>query len=176
MCRPKRGRGRGRKDPNGVCIELCAQCLLPVGTTTGHFLLRGLGGYPPHRGGEGGGGLAGHPEQCPLAKAKVCHGEAVPCLSLHAHLQGTILVVTRGMHGAMARVPPELEGIAQVVELRQVQEYAAVTDFMWLRRMNLVLDNPKKEAGKGMCPSHQPGLISYRVELLQGYKGGGITH
>ena len=26
-------------DPNGVSVEQCAQCLLPVGTTTGHFLL-----------------------------------------------------------------------------------------------------------------------------------------
>ena len=37
---------------------------------------------------------------------------------------------------------------------RQVGEYAAVTDFVWLRRMNLVLDDAKKE-GKGMCPCHQ---------------------
>ena len=28
-------------------------------------------------------------------------------------------------------------------------------DFVLLRRMNLVLDDPKKEAGKGMCPCHQ---------------------
>ena len=39
------------------------------------------------------------------------------------------------------------------MDWRQVQEYAALTDFMWLRRMNLVLDIPK-EAGKGMCPCH----------------------
>ena len=32
----------------------------------------------------------------------------------------------------------ELEGVAQVVEWRQVQEYAALTDSVWLRRMNLV--------------------------------------
>ena len=38
------GRGRGGEDPNGVGIELCAQCLLPVGTTTGFFLLTGWGG------------------------------------------------------------------------------------------------------------------------------------
>ena len=31
--------------------------------------------------------------------------------------------------------------------------YAAVTDFVWLRRMNLVLDDAKKE-GQGMCPCH----------------------
>ena len=30
-------------DPNGVSIEQSAQCLLPVGTTTGHFLLSGWG-------------------------------------------------------------------------------------------------------------------------------------
>ena len=49
---------------------------------------------------------------------------------------------------------PEVEGVAQVVEWRQVGEYAAITDFVWLRRMNLVLDDAKKE-GKGMCPCHQ---------------------
>ena len=32
------------EDPNGVSIEQCAQCLLPVGTTTGHFLLSAWGG------------------------------------------------------------------------------------------------------------------------------------
>ena len=42
-----------------------------------------------------------------------------------------------------------------MVEWRQVQEYAAVTDFVRLRRMNLVLDDHKNEAGKGMCPCHQ---------------------
>ena len=31
------------EDPNGVSIEQCAQCLLPVGTTAGHFLLSGWG-------------------------------------------------------------------------------------------------------------------------------------
>ena len=31
------------EDPNGVSIEQCAQCLLSVGTTTGHFLLSGWG-------------------------------------------------------------------------------------------------------------------------------------
>ena len=39
------------EDPNGVSIEQCAPCLLPVGTTTGHFLLSrgGVGGrwLPP---------------------------------------------------------------------------------------------------------------------------------
>ena len=45
--------GRGG-DPNGVIIEQCAQCLLPVGTTTVHFLLTGWGGWegggcPPHQ-------------------------------------------------------------------------------------------------------------------------------
>ena len=41
---------------------------------------------------------------------------------------------------------PEVEGVAQVVEWRQVGEYAAGTDFVWLRRMNVVLDDAKKEA------------------------------
>ena len=38
------------EDPNGVGIEQCAQCLLPVGTTTENFLLSGWvgGGCPPH--------------------------------------------------------------------------------------------------------------------------------
>ena len=49
---------------------------------------------------------------------------------------------------------PEVEGVAQVVEWRQVGEYAAVTDFVWLRRLGLVLDDAKKE-GQGMCPCHQ---------------------
>ena len=49
---------------------------------------------------------------------------------------------------------PEVEGVAQVVEWRQVGEYSPVTDFVWLRRMNLVLDDAKKE-GQGMCPYHQ---------------------
>ena len=30
-------------DPNGVSIEQSTMCLLPVGTTTGHFLLSGWG-------------------------------------------------------------------------------------------------------------------------------------
>ena len=48
----------------------CAQCLLPVGTTTGHFLSRGWGSgrevVAPLTTEEVG-GLAGHPDQCPLA-------------------------------------------------------------------------------------------------------------
>ena len=45
-------RGRSRRggggqelveDPNGVNIEQCAQCLLPLGTTTGQLLLSGWG-------------------------------------------------------------------------------------------------------------------------------------
>ena len=38
------GEEDGGEDPNGVSIEQCAQCLLPVGTTTGHFLLTGWWG------------------------------------------------------------------------------------------------------------------------------------
>ena len=42
---PEGGGGRGGgEDPNGVSIEQCGQCLLPLGTTTGGFLLRGCGG------------------------------------------------------------------------------------------------------------------------------------
>ena len=149
------------EDPNGVSIEQCAQCLLPVGTTTGEFLLTGLGGgtelVAPLTTEEVG-GVARHPDQCPLAK--VCHAEALPWPILQGHVgievpAGTILVVRKGTYRGVARVAPEPEGVAQVVEWGQVGEYAAVTDFVWLRRMNLVLDDPKNEAGKGMCPCHQ---------------------
>ena len=104
------------------------------------------------------GGIADHPDECPLAK--VCHGEALPWPTLQGHVgikvpAGTILVVRKGMYGGVAMAPHELKGVAQVLEWRQVQEYAAVTDFVWLRRKNLVLDDQKKEAGKGMGPCHQ---------------------
>ena len=147
-------------DPNGVSIEQSAQCLLPVGTTTGHFLLSGWGigreVIAPLTNEEAG-AVAGHPDQCPLAK--VCHGEALPWPTLQGHVgmkvpAGTILVVRRGLYGGVARVAPEVEGVAQVVEWRQVGEYAAVTDFVWLRRLGLVLDDAKKE-GQGMCICHQ---------------------
>ena len=148
------------EDPNGVSIEQCVQCLLPVGTTTGHFLSSGWGNgrevIAPLTNEEVR-GVAGHPHQCPLAK--VCHGEALPWPSLQGHVvirvpPGCILVVRRGLYGGVARVVPEVEGVAQVVEPRLVGEYAAVTDFVWPRRMNLVLDDAKKE-GQGMCPCHQ---------------------
>ena len=106
--------------------------------------------------------MAGHPDQCPLAK--VYRGVALLCPSLQEHFGikvpvGTILVLTTGMYGGVARVPPEFEGVAEVVEWRQVQEYATLTDFVWLRRMNVVLDDPKKGAGKGMCPCHQVRMV-----------------
>ena len=41
-----------------------------------------------------------------------------------------------------------------MLKWRQVGEYATVTDLVWLRRMNLALDGPKKE-GKGMCPCQE---------------------
>ena len=123
------------EDPNGVSIEQSAQCLLPVGTTTGHFLLSGWGNgreviAPLTK--EEVGGVAGHPDQCPLAK--VCHGEALPLPSLQGHVgirvpPGCILVVRKGLYGGVARVAPEVEGVAQVVEWRQVGEYAPVRDF-----------------------------------------------
>ena len=89
----------------------------------------------------------------------MCHGEALPWPTLQGHVgikvpAGTILVVRRGLFGGVARVAPQVEGVAQVVEWRQVGEYAAVTDFVWLRRLGLVLDDAKKE-GQGMCPRHQ---------------------
>ena len=63
------------------------------------------------------------------------------------------------MCGGVAKVPPELEGLAQIMEWMQVQEYAAVTDFVWLRRMILMLDKPKTDAGRGMCPCHQVWIV-----------------
>ena len=124
------------------------------------------------------GGVAGHPDQCPLAK--VCHGEALPWPSLQGHVgirvpPGCILVVRRGLYGGVARVAPEVEGVAQVVEWRQVGEYAAVTDFVWLRRMNLVLDDATRRAKAcahvTRCenfpqhPALTPALTSYRARL-----------
>ena len=101
-------------DPNGVSIEQSAQCLLPVGTTTGHFLLSGWGigrELIAPLTNEEAGAVAGHPDQCPLAK--VCHGEALPWPTLQGHVgmkvpAGTILVVRRGLYGGVARVAPEV--------------------------------------------------------------------
>ena len=90
------------------------------------FVVRvgGVGGrwLPPSRLRRWGGGVTGHPEQCPLAK--VCHGEALlwPTLQGHAEIKvpaGTILVLRRGMYWGVARVPPELHALAQVVDWRQ---------------------------------------------------------
>ena len=53
------GEEEGAEDPNGVSIEQCAQCLLPVGTTTRHFFVEGMGGrrwLPPSPLRRGGGG------------------------------------------------------------------------------------------------------------------------
>ena len=108
------------------------------------------------------GGVTSHSDQCPLAK--VCHGDALPWLwPLKGHVgirvpPGCMLVVTKQLYGGVARVAPEVEGVAQVVEWRQVGEYAAVTDFVWLRMRNPVVDDPKKE-GKDMCPCHQSGKL-----------------
>ena len=72
---------------------------------------------------------------------------------------------------------PEVEGVAQVVEWRQVGEYAAVTDFVRLRRMNLVLDDPRRRpkacAHVTRCencalhPALTPALTSYRARLMR---------
>ena len=40
-----------------------------------------------------------------------------------------------------------------------MQEYAPVTNFVWLQRLNRALDNPKKELGKGMYPCHQLWIV-----------------
>ena len=95
-----------------------AQCLLPVGPTAGHFLLRGWGGgreVAAPLTTEEVGGVAGHTHQCRLAK--VCHAEALPWPSLQEHFginvpAGNILVVRKGMYGGVASPPPELEGLA----------------------------------------------------------------
>ena len=54
--------------------QQCAQCFLPVGTTSGHFLLRGWGGKREvlaPRSAEEVERMAGRPHQCNVAK--VCH-------------------------------------------------------------------------------------------------------
>ena len=73
-----------------------------------------------------GGGSPAHLDQCLLTK--VCHGVGVRWPSLQEHvgiqvLAGTISMVRRGTYGGVAGFPPELEGLAQVVEWRQVKEY-----------------------------------------------------
>ena len=119
------------------------------------------------------GGVACHPD-----RGKVCHGEALPWPTLQGHVgigvpPGCIFVVRKGLYGGVARVAPEDEGVAQVVEWRQVGDDAAVTDFVRLRRMYLVLDDPKKEGKAHVtrcenCPLHlalTPALTSYRARL-----------
>ena len=71
------------EDPNGVSIEQCAACFLPVGTTTGHFLLSGWGDgrelVAPLTNEEVG-GVAGHPIKAPwprCAMGRHCAGP--PC-------------------------------------------------------------------------------------------------
>ena len=84
VCHALRGRSRrGGGGPNGVSIEQCAQCLLPQGTTTGHFCLGGEGGgrWCPshHRGGGGGGGRQATPTSAPwprCAMGRHCRGLA----------------------------------------------------------------------------------------------------
>ena len=71
------------EDPNAVCIEQRAQCLLPVGTTTGHFVLLGWQNrreVPAPLTNEELRRVAGHPGQCPLAR--VCQRKALPWPSL----------------------------------------------------------------------------------------------
>ena len=68
---------------------------------------------------EGPGGVAGHPDRYP--PAKVCHGAGVPGHSLQDHVgikvpAGTMLMLRRGMYGGVARAPPELKGLAQVLD------------------------------------------------------------
>ena len=115
-------------------------------------------------------GVAGHPDQCPLAK--VCHGEALPWPTLQGHVGikvpvGTLLVVRKGMYGGVARVPPELEGGGQVVEWRQVREYAALTDFVCMAAEDeLGAGRPQEGGGQRHVPM-SPGVKSARYTLLQ---------
>ena len=74
-------------------------------------------------------------------------------------LAGTMVVLWRGMCGGVAKVPPHLEGLAQVLEWRQVKQYARPTHFVWLRWMQLAPNNPKKEAGKGTWPCHKVWIV-----------------
>ena len=78
--RKRRGGGGG----NGVSIEQCAQCLLPVGTTTGLFLLPwGVGGWEvvvPLTTAEVGGGLQATPTSAPLPRCAMGrHFRGPPC-------------------------------------------------------------------------------------------------
>ena len=113
------------------------------------------------------GGVAGHPDQCPLAK--VCHGDALLCPTLQERIgiqvpTGTILMVRKGMYGGVARVPPELEGVAQVVDWRQVGEYAAVTDFV-VAQDELGARRPQEGGGQRHVPMSL-GVNSAHYTLL----------
>ena len=73
------------EDPNGVSIEQGAQCLLSVGTTTGHFLLSGWSGgrqVPPlvMRSAGGGGGRR-PPQSMPLGHGVPWGGTGVAHLA-----------------------------------------------------------------------------------------------
>ena len=54
------------------------------------------------------------------------------------------------MYRGVPRVPPKPEGVAQVVDWWQLGDHAAVTDFVCLKRRNVVLDDQKREADKGI--------------------------
>ena len=104
------------------------------------------------------GGVAGHPDQCPLAK--VCHGEALPWPSLQGHVgirvpPGCILVVKRGLYGGSSgKGGPWGGGGGPGGGVEASGGVCGRHGLRWLRRMNLVLDDAKKE-GQGMCPCHQ---------------------
>ena len=92
--------------------------LAPSGTTIGHFLLRGWvggGSWLPPSPLRRGAGVARHPDRCRLAK--VCRGKALPWPNLQEHVgikvsTGAIVMVRKGMYGGVARVPPEVKGVA----------------------------------------------------------------
>ena len=112
------GEEEGGGGRNGVSIEQCAQCLLPVGTSTGHFLLTGWGGgrevVAPSRVTRWG-GLQATPTSAPRPRCAMgSHCRGPPCKGFSGIkvLAGTILVVREGMYGGVARVPRALEGVA----------------------------------------------------------------
>ena len=67
---------------------------------------------------------------------------------------GTILAERKGTYGEVAHTPLKLEGPAWVAVWQQVTQYVELTDFVCLRRMNLVPYNPNGQQRRGVCPCH----------------------
>ena len=97
------------EDPNGVSIDQCAQCLLPAGTTTGHFLLSGWGGgrevVAPLTNEEEVGGVAGPRDQCALGWSLVR-----PSMSLrHMHHCMSMNALEPGLLGLEAAKASDID-------------------------------------------------------------------